>query len=491
LTGSELSISTDEVGVSAAPPTRRRGLLGRVAAYGASKSTTEGLFALRSVLLAAVLGPTAFGSWALLRIGMRYASLGRLGILRGLELELLHPGGDGDRARAESAAATTLGFILVVCGAVAVAALTLAAITQNPDHRLLLWGLAAAVLADSVYGYTLVCLRCRTTLRRYAMVETATAVLHVVLAAGLAWAWGLAGACIGLTGASLMGIAAGGRWVNYWPALSLEPLRRLFRVGLPITLTTCVGVLLITGDRWIVAGWGGTTMLGYYAFAASLTTAASGLAVIIRTVVVSQVYGETSSAGAAAALRSHLEESLLPFARLLPPLLGALSIMVGPAIAYGMPEYLQAIAPGRIFLLAGTAIGLINLATVGAIAGGHQRRLPLYAGISLVLTAGLSILVLKGGLGLEGVAGAALLGHMLFAGALLRVVARESGVTNPDRLVMNTLVPLAWSAAAVTLVGVLLPDFDVRSAALGLAVYLLLLLPLVAGLRPELRRLRS
>jgi O-antigen/teichoic acid export membrane protein len=491
LSSPELSIPVEDVPSPTASSRRPRSLLWRVAAYGASKGTTEGLFALRSVLLAVLLGPAAFGSWALLRLGMRYASLGRLGMLRGLELELLHPDRSSGTQQIESPAPTTLGFILLVGGAVAAGALGLAAITNNHDHKLLLRGLAVAVLAESVYGYALVCIRCRTGLRQYAIVETTTAVLHVLLAVGLAWVWGLAGACAGLAAANLVGIAAGSRWVDFRPALSLEQLRRLFRVGLPVTLTTAVGIFLITSDRWIVAGWGGTTMLGYYAFGASLTTAASGVAIVIRTVVFRKVYGETSSAGAAVALRSHLKESLLPFARLLPPLLGALSIVVGPIVAVAMPEYTLAIAPGRIFLLAGTAMGLVNLATLGAIAAGHQRQLPLFAGISLLLTAGLSILALNSGLGLEGVAAAALLGHMVFAGALLRVIVRETGIADAGRFVLIILLPLAWSAVAVIIVGHLFPGFDPHSAALGLVAYLLLLLPLVPGWRTEWRRLRS
>ena len=70
-------------------------------------------------------------------------------------------------------------------------------------------------------------------------------------------------------------------------------------MGLPIALTGIVAMLLLTADRWIVAGWGGATMLGYYAFAGSLATAATALAIVVRTVVFSDVYGE-AQAGAAA-----------------------------------------------------------------------------------------------------------------------------------------------------------------------------------------------
>jgi O-antigen/teichoic acid export membrane protein len=472
-------------------PTYSRSLIRRVAGYGATKGTTEGLYAVRSLLLAVFLGPLSFGSWALLRLGLQYATLGRIGILRGLERELLHPSTHRSTSRTESPASTTLGFILLVAVAVAATSVGLARITTNSDHRVILYGLAAAVFADSIYGYALVCIRCRSGLRRYAIIETGTALLHVVLGAGFAWVWGLAGACAGLTIASLIGIAAGLQWSDLRPALSPEQLRRLFQVGLPLTLTTGAGILLVTTDRWIVAGWGGTTMLGYYAIAASLTTAATGLAVVIRTVVFRNVYGQTSSAGVAAALKAHLDQSVLPFALLLPPMLGAAGIALGPVVAFGLPQYIPAIAPGRIFLLMGTAMGVVSLATLGAIAAGHQRRLPMYAGLSLVLTACLSILALSSGLGLNGVALSALAGHMFFAGALLRVLFREAGVAGAGRFAALALLPLAWCAAAVTVLGWLLPGLDPQSAALGLAAYLLLLLPLIPLRRLTFRLSRS
>lgn len=472
-------------------PVHSRPLLRRVAGYGATKGTTEGLYAVRSVLLALLLGPATFGSWALLRLGMQYATLGRIGILRGLERELLHPHPGGSTSRIESPAATTLGFILLVAAAVAAASVGVARITTNADHRVILYGLAAAVFADSIYAYALVCIRCRSGLRRYAFIETGTALLHVVLGAGLAWVWGLAGACAGLIIASLTGIAAGLRWSDLRPALSPEQLRRLFQVALPMTLTAGVGILMVSADRWIVAGWGGTTMLGYYAIGASLTTAATGLAVVIRTVVFRNVYGQTSSAGAAAALRSHLEQSVLPFGLMLPPLLGAAGIALGPLVAFGLPQYIPAIAPGRIFLLTGTAMGLVSLATLGAIAAGHQRRLPLYAGISLVLTASLSILALSSGFGLEAVALSALAGHLFYGGALLRVLFREAGAAGAGRIAVIALLPLAWCTAAVAVLGWLLPGLDPQSAALGLAAYLLLLLPLIPLRRLTFRLSRS
>ncbi|MBA2566025.1 MAG: hypothetical protein H0V09_11480, partial [Gemmatimonadetes bacterium] len=56
--------------------------------YGASRGVVEGLLGGRGLLLARLLGPEAFGRWALFRIAMNYAVFASLGVNRALEREV-------------------------------------------------------------------------------------------------------------------------------------------------------------------------------------------------------------------------------------------------------------------------------------------------------------------------------------------------------------------------------------------------------------------
>jgi O-antigen/teichoic acid export membrane protein len=466
-------------------------LLQKMAGYAVSRGTTEVMLAIRGVLLALLLGPSAFGTWALLRLGMRYSSLAGLSVYRGLELELLQGRVKSTSEHPSAPATAALGFVLVLSGGLAALALGASFVVQDPTDRLLLRGFAGASLAESLYGYALVCTRVRGNLRLYSMLESGTSVLHLLCAVALGSAWGLGGAFVGLMIANVLGIAAAARWLELRPSFELQPVRRMLRVGFPVVLTMGAGILLATGDRWVVALWGGPTMLGYYAFAGSVTTAAAALAMVVRTVVFPQVYGEASSDGAAAALRSHLERALLPFARLLPPLLGGLSLVLGPLVAAAAPSYLPAVAPGRIFLLAGVAMGLVNLASIGAVAAGRQRQLPIYAIAALGLTFALSIAVLAAGYGLGAVAGATFAGHLLFAALVLRVNVREAGIPGAERFVATILLPLLWCTAAVGIVGAVFTGLDLRSMASAFAVYFVLLTPYFPRWHDEWRRLKG
>jgi O-antigen/teichoic acid export membrane protein len=476
-----------------AVPQRKGRLLQRVAAYSAARGMTEGLFGIRSIVLATLLGPVAFGGWALLRLSMRYASFASLGVCRGMELELMRTrrsdGAYCDDGRAAASAA--LGFILSASGTLAGLAIIGSFLVREAQIALVLRGFAAAVMLEQVYSYALVWTRVRTDLRRYATLEITNAALEAVFTVAFAAVWGLPGAFVGLACADACAILVTSWWVEFRPALRLAPLARLLRIGVPVAVSMALGTALSTGDRWVVAGFGGTQLLGYYAFAASVAGLAASFAWVVRTVVFPDVYGEAHTIGAAAALKGHFQRTVLPFARLYPPLLGLLACVLGPAIALLMPKYLPAVGPARLFLLSGGAAGLVSLAALGTVAAGRQLSLPAISGSALVVTLALSIAAMRTGAGLEAVAAASFAGQLIYAGAVLWLNFRESGVAEPGRYLALALVPLLWSTVSVLLIGRLLPGLDFESGLLGAIAYGLLLAPLAPAMVREWQRLRA
>jgi O-antigen/teichoic acid export membrane protein len=471
-------------------PARRPSVLQRIAAYSASRGVTEGLLGLRGVFLATVLGPAGFGAWAVLRLSMRYASFGALGVFRGLELELL-----GARRRdetgADAMAGAALGFILAEAGTLASIALVASFVVGDPNRALVFRGFAAAVVFEQVYTYALVWTRVRTTLRRYASLEMANAALQLVCAISLAWMWGLPGAFAGMALASVLAVALASTWVEFRPALRMVPLRRLLGIGIPITASMFLATSLYTADRWVVAALGGATLLGYYAFAASLADVTGSFAWVVRTVVFADVYGHAQSSGAAAAIDRHVDRSVLPFARLYPPLLGALACVLGAVVSLVVPQYVAAIAPARVFLMSGAAAGLVGLAAVGAVAAGRHRSLPFLSAGGLVVSLSLSVVAVRLGRGLETVAVAALIGQLLYATGVLWLAAREAQRADVGGLLTRVLAPVVWCTLSVVVIGRVVPGHDVRSGLLSLLGYLILIAPLVPSIRQGWRSVRS
>ncbi len=478
-----IQLSDPELPVAEAEPPPRGHLLRRVLAYAVSRSASEGMLAVRGVLLATLLGPAAFGTWALLRLSTRYAQLAGLAIFRGLEVELLH-------SKDSKPSSTALGATLVLTGGLAVIAIAASVTGADPRQQLLFRAFAAAVVAEGLYNYALVWIRVRTRLRRFAVLEATTSALHLAIGVVLTRAWGLPGALAALAIASAAGFAIATRWIDVRPSLDATVLRRMLRVGFPLALTGCIATALQTADRWVVAAWGGATMLGYYAFAGAVAGAATALSLVIRIVVFPRVYADARSAAPGAAVRLHLTNTLLPFARLFPPILGAVGLLLGEILAAVLPEYLPAVGPARIFLLSGAATGIVNLASIGAVATGRQHRLPTYAAAALSLNLGLSFAALTLGAGLEAVAAGSLTGHLLFATAILRLNAREGGITDAGRFAVGALFPLVWCTVAVIAAAHLSPPTGMGSDAAALGIYMALLAPFLPLLLREWRRLR-
>ncbi|HEX5436125.1 MAG TPA: oligosaccharide flippase family protein [Gemmatimonadaceae bacterium] len=474
-------------------PSRRSSRVRRIALYGASRAVTEALLAARGLVLASILGPEAFGVWKLFRIAARYAPLAALGVSRGMEREVTQ----GDAARGAQrpveamAARTTLGFSLVMFTALALLALIASFLVSDRRAALAMRAFAAAVLAEQLLIYGLVYLRARGELRRTARFEILAAAAQLVLTAGPALVWGLRGAFAGFVVACVIPMLLVARRVPHRPALSRVHLQRLLHVGTPVAATLLLGTALTTADRLIVAGVGGMRMLGYYAFAVSIAGLAGTAAWVVRTVTFPHVYGHARDAGHAEALRSYLHGTLVPFARLFPPLLGVFALLIGPAVMLVLPRYAAAIAPARIAIFTGVSAGFASLGAVGMVAADRQRVLPVISGGAVALEIVLSLLALHTGGGLSAVAAAALAAQTGYGVMIVGLVMRTAGIDHPGRTLVRACIPLVWCLAAIWGLGRVLPGNDPASVAAALGVYALLLVPLLPVMRRAVRAARE
>lgn len=446
---------------------RRGGILRRIALYGASRGITEGLLGVRGILLASLLGPAAFGAWSLLRLVQRYAGLPTFGLVRGLELAAVQR-----PAERPALARSGRGLVIAGYGSVAAGALAASFAVPAPEARLLLRGFAGAIVAEQLWLVGLVMLRAQGALRSYARLEMLYAFAQLVLTAVLAAVWGLTGAVAGLVLAAVLVLAAAPRsLIPLVPSFRFGILRPLLGVGLPLALSATVATALATADRWIVAVAGGTALLGQYSFAASVGGLAATFGWVIRTVVFPDVYRRAGDGGAPAALRLHLVRTVQPFALVYPALFGALSFGIEPVITAVLPQYASAAVPAQIFVLGGVAAGVAGLAAVGAIAGDHQRALPLISAAALLLNVGWSAGALRMGLGLGSVALGALGGQLVYAAGLVYLNARSAGMRRPVRFVAKVLLPIGWCAAALAGAHLLVPGDGPGAMLTRLAVF--------------------
>jgi O-antigen/teichoic acid export membrane protein len=468
----------------------RRGRGRRIVLYAATRGTTEGMRSLRGLLLAIVLGPRAFGIWTLFRIMMRYTPLSGIGVQRGLEREIVQERALGDAEaveRSELSARTALGWIIATAVATSLIALIASSIVTDDTWRIALRAVSLGVVLEELWVYATTYLRALRELRRYALLEIANASLHLVAAVGLARLFGLRGAIAGFVVGALASLWTVRNCAPFRPMLAKEPLHRLLNVGIPLALSSALTIALGTADRLVVAAYGGAATLGLYAFGVSIAGLAASLAWIIRTVIFPDVYGSARVAGAAPAMREHLDRTVLPFAYLFPPILGLLALAMEPVMALALPRYLPAAAAARIFIFTAAAGGITTLGAIGVVAVGKQRTLPMLSGLALCINLTCSSLALHFGAGLSLVAGGAVLAQSAIAIGVLTIVGRQAAKDRAIALVLKGILPLAWCVASVVLMGLVYPPRTPSGAAASLATYLLLLIPIsplmVSGFR--------
>ena len=464
-----------------------QGDLGRIALYGSSRAIVEGLIGIRGVLLAGILGPTGFGIWALFRLILTYGNFAGLGLLRGLELEVSKAHANDNVKIAWAWGRTAAGCTLAIFGGLAGIALIAAAVVGEPWLRQLLLAVAAGVLLEHFWFYGISFTRVSGSLRQFALLELAQALAQLLLTLTFGYFFGLNGAFIGFVLATLLALALLRGKAPLWPAINQGQLKAMLAVGLPLSVTQLLSATLATVDRLVLGAWLGLAALGHYAFAVSLASLGGSAALVLQTVVFPRLYGRVDRDGAAVVTREHIEQTILPFALVLAPVVGAGVLVLGLVVTRLLPQYREAIQPASAFIFTGIAQGVVGLAMVAVIAARRQSLLPLFTLAALLVNAALATGTLALGFGMTGLAAGAVVARLLYAGGVLMLVTKDA-LAAPLMMTLRTLWPIAWCAGATVIVTKLLPPTSAASCALALAIYALAISPVLAALALEVRR---
>jgi O-antigen/teichoic acid export membrane protein len=463
----------------------QRGLLGRIVGYGISRTIVEALLAGRGLLLAGILGPEMFGIWALFRIALRYLAFAGLGLLRGLEFEVSRSSEQtqDNPPRRTYWGEVGAGHTLILYGALSLLA---AAATLPGEHvaGIAFLGVALGLLPDRLWSYGITYLRAAGGLRRFAVVELLNAALQVGACVLLALHWGVAGAFVGFAVANVTSIALLIGRTPLRPRFEPRSVYRLIQIGFPVALMGILSATLATVDRLLVGAFLGLGGLGLYAFAVSVSELGVSFAAIVRTVILKDVYEQSRVPREDGASPFVLDHALSGFAALGPPLAGLFALMLPPLIALFTAEFSSVASVAQLLLFAGLIQGFNNVAVLGVVADGLQRRLPLVSVAAVGVNVVLALAAISFGLGLLGVAAASFLTRLLQAAAILVLLLRASTASGIVAAIARLLLPAVWCAAAVYAIGHLLPFAGIRTLALQLLCYtvaLFVLAPAMLG----------
>ncbi|HEX2527214.1 MAG TPA: oligosaccharide flippase family protein [Geminicoccus sp.] len=465
------------------------GQFGRILLYGSSRSVVEALLGVRGVLLAGILGPEAFGIWALFRLALTYGSFAGLGLLRGLELEVAKARNDSDPDRRMAWGRTAAGCVLLTFGTIT--ALTCLAGFLAPEawQRELLWAAAAGLLLERLAFYGLTFMRASGSLSQFALLEIVQATAQLVATLALGYLFGLTGALIGFSVAVVVGLLFLPGRVPLRPELHPTRLTSMLKIGLPISISQLLAAMLATVDRLVVGAWLGLAALGHYAFAVSVASVGVSAALVVQTVIFPDMYRRLEGEDAASLTREHLERTIRPFVLLLAPLAGAGILVLGLVVALLLPRYATALQPAAVFVFTGIAQGVVGLAIMAVVAAGRQQVLPLLTLAALLANGLLATGTMVLGLGMVALATEAVAARLAYAGLVVMLVAR-SAAAPPLATAVRILWPIIWCAGATALASRLMPPLDIPSCTIALAGYLVAVAPVLLTLVHVLRRAR-
>jgi O-antigen/teichoic acid export membrane protein len=388
--------------------------------FGGSTVADQAMRLLANLVVAAIVGPVAWGTWYLLNLALQYGSLLHLGALNGMQREVAAAIGRGDEEAAVGLRRTAVGFVLLVYG-VALAVLLgvlvpLGLVAATPRLGLMV----ALLISQQAFAMAFTHMKARTDFRAASRLQFASSLTYPLAAVGGAYLSGLDGFLAGLVATYvLLGIGAATATPGLFaPLFDVGASLRLLRIGFPIMLVGISYTLFATVDRWVIQGAMGAEALGHYA----LAIMALGAVGLLPSVVVQQVYPRMAMAWARDRRWSALEPLVArqrwsALAIALPA--AAVTAVVAP---WGIRTFLPGYEPAIPALLVSMTIPLISVVGQGygnafnvvGLQGWYLAAILLAAATNLAVS-----LSLVGTLGLVGVAIGTAAGFAALAAALL------------------------------------------------------------------------
>ena len=189
----------------------------------------------------------------------------------------------------------------------------------------------------------------------------------------------------------------------------------LLKIGFPIMLFSISSILIRTSDRIIVSSFLGCEMLGYYGIASMVVGFLTQIPGAARDIIEPRLMQNIENNSIEENLKDYFFKPLINTAFYIPLLLGTSYFILPVIIPLILPRYIPGITPSQINII-GSYFFILAFPARGIIVANNWQLKALFLMISvLFINIVLSILLLKSGLGLNGVAlGSAISFFILF-----------------------------------------------------------------------------
>jgi len=443
---------------------------------------------VRSILLFRILPPAVLGAWKTALIADTASEFARLGVNRGLEVQVPQLDSKGETAAAAEVISTAATFSFGLGLTYGLIVFAAGWMVQGPELRAALWALAVIMtvlqpyffLRDLAYARQCFALRTRENVLRSA----ADAVVAVAGAAMLGLAGLGAGTALVVVASALYLMRA--QAFRFQRGFSWSRLRAMIRIGLPYSLTEGAFEFLRRLDVLMIAALLGSEAVGYYGVSllvldTASTVARRGVSQVLSSHLM-QAYGRTGSHRAVA---SYFEAPARLFSYVLPPVLGAGSFLIGDFVRLVLPQYAAGIDAAEVTMWSIFFVAMHATLSSFFVAAARIHWTLKYFLVVLPIAATAQWAVAHAGFGIVGVAWATVGALALVSTGEMAVARISCGYTKRQTLgfLATTYLPVAVAIPMRFAVEALGASWSLPHWATPLAkalVFLVLLAPIVA-----------
>jgi polysaccharide transporter, PST family len=471
--------------------------------FVASQYVIRALLIVRGVVGMRLLGPLGYGAWNAIQLMMDYGGLATLGTQQGLDQTVPARILENDQERLDRL--KRAGLFNVLVSSLVFVGLCLAYMAAKPSRITGNWGPVGVALALGCVVLTNLSYYYMTLLRSHGNIHAVSGwfliqgAIGTVVGLALIPVAGMWGLLIGWTVATLAAtlfvqFQSHGR-VPLLPRPSLDGTL-LLRVGFPMFVFLSSNLVMRSIDRVIILKFLGTQMLGYYSVAVMALMFLLYLPDAIAFVLYPRLLREFHASGdRPEAVRATVDRFLRGLAVVMPLLCGLAYLCARDAVLLVLPKFFAGVTALRVLTFGAGALSFVSVASITLMTLQRGRLLlPAAAGM-IALGAGLDLLAVWLGAGINGVARATIASYVVNSSILLWLAFSGLRMTVSERLagMLRTFLPLVLSFALAYGLDKALPwDLEMGrvmrfarmafGALLFIGIYGVLVLPLVRGL---------
>ena len=397
---------------------------------GTIASSVLGMF--RSLIIAGGLGPSLYGAWNILMVIFTYNSYVDLGLVNGMNKEMPYLRGKGDAAEAEKVKDNTFWAVSIIATIINI--LLVAASVVFQDH--LPGGMVAAVcilaitnILFQLYNFLICLLR---TDKAFGLFGLANVLLSLTsLACVIVFFKFLPGKLYGALSALAVGYLLVSLYIVYRMkyrirfTLNVRRVIGIFKTGFPLIIIQIGAILLISIDRWMIAGMIDQISLGYYGIGLTMANflfaGASTVAFTLYPFMLER-FGQTNDAGQSEQL---VYTPIIVLSYLMAVACTLIALAVPLLITYVLPAYVPGIHAAVILIF---GIYFISIMTIcgNFLVSINKQNIVLYVQMGLIpLSVVFNYALIKSGLGIEGVALGTAAVYFLYGTAIILVALRS------------------------------------------------------------------